>query len=153
MTMTNAGTLARTATAEIVSAYVANNSVQSSELPRLIETVYASVTTLDAVRGSAAKPVEPPVSAKKSITPDFLISLEDGQPYKSLKRHLARHGLTPQQYRRKWGLPYDYPMVAPNYAKRRSELARQIGLGSQARRDLAAQAGQPRETARRGLPR
>ena len=83
---------------------------------------------------------EPPVSIKKSITPDFLISLEDGKRYKSLKRHLKGRGLTPEQYREKWGLPRDYPMVAPNYAKQRSELAKAIGLG-QLPRNRAAGSG------------
>jgi predicted transcriptional regulator len=115
---------------EIVAAYVSNNSISSSDLPGLISSVYASITGLGspAATPEAAKPV-PPVSIKKSITPDYLISLEDGRRYKSLKRHLAKHGLTPTEYRTKWGLPQDYPMVAPNYSAQRSEMAKSLGLG------------------------
>ena len=103
--------------AEIVSAFVSNNAVPSAELPSLIASVHSALAKV--ANGQTEKPTEapvPPVSIKKSITPDFLISLEDGRRYKSLKRHLKGRGLTPEQYREKWGLPRDYPMVAPNYA-------------------------------------
>ncbi len=110
-------------TADIVSAFVSNNSVSKSDLPGLISGVHAALQN-----GSNPNPA-PAVPVKKSITLDFLISLEDGRPYKSLKRHLTRLGLTPQQYREKWSLPVNYPMVAPSYAARRSELARSSGLG------------------------
>ncbi|NNM72927.1 MucR family transcriptional regulator [Enterovirga aerilata] len=117
-------------TADIVAAFVANNAVTIADLPKLIASVHGALTDLGTRRpeAPAEKPV-PPVSIKKSITPDYLISLEDGRQYKSLKRHLAGRGLTPEQYRRKWGLPPDYPMVAPSYAKQRSELAKALGLG------------------------
>ena len=114
--------------AEIVSAYVAKNHIQTSEIPQLIASVH------DALR-NVAKPApepekhEPPVPINKTIRPDYIISLEDGRRYKSLKRHLSSRGLTPEQYRKKWGLRPDYPMVASSYAKARSELAKAIGLG------------------------
>jgi predicted transcriptional regulator len=117
-------------TADIVSAYVSKNSVRPADLPDLIGSVH---TALRNAGTSAAKPEEPKptpaVNPKKSITPDFLISLEDGRHYKSLKRHLSGRGLTPEQYRAKWGLPRDYPMVAESYAKKRSELAKKMQLG------------------------
>lgn len=117
-------------TAEIVAAYIGNNSVRASELPVLISSVHSAFAGLGqpAPEPEAAKLV-PVVSIKKSITPDHLISLEDGKRYKSLKRHLSTRGLTPGEYRTKWGLPADYPMVAPTYAKQRSELAKSMGLG------------------------
>ena len=121
--------------ADIVSAFVSNNSVRAAELPALISTVHAALQNVG--RPAVAQPVEkavPAVPVKKSITPDFLISLEDGKQYKSLKRHLATRGLTPEQYRAKWGLPADYPMVAPNYAEARSELAKEMGLGQRRRK-------------------
>jgi MucR family transcriptional regulator, transcriptional regulator of exopolysaccharide biosynthesis len=124
--------------AEIVSAFVSNNAVPSAELPALIANVYSALAKV--ANGQTEKPAEapvPPVPIKKSITPDFLISLEDGRRYKSLKRHLKGRGLTPEQYREKWGLPRDYPMVAPNYAKQRSDLAKALGLG-QLRRSRTA---------------
>jgi predicted transcriptional regulator len=120
----------RELTSGIVSAYVSNNSLNVSALPELISSVYGALTGLlaPAPAPEAEKPV-PPVSIKKSVTPDYLISLEDGRQYKSLKRHLSGRGLTPDEYRAKWGLPRDYPMVAPNYAAQRSELAKSMGLG------------------------
>jgi predicted transcriptional regulator len=117
--------------ADIVSAYVAKNAVPISELPSLIASVHSALN--QAGSGAREQPKEelrPAVPIKKSITPDFLISLEDGKRYKSLKRHLrTSYNLTPDQYRTKWGLPSDYPMVAPNYAKARSHLAKTMGLG------------------------
>jgi len=124
--------------ADIVSAYVSKNSVQSAELPALIASVYGALTNIG--QPAKAEPVkaEPAVSIKKSITGDYLVSLFDGKRYKSLKRHLrTSHNMTPEQYRSYWGLPVDYPMVAPNYAKARSEMAKAIGLGQQARKTPA----------------
>jgi len=116
--------------ADIVSAFVSNNSVPASELPGLIGNVHAALQNASqpTVKQDDAKPT-PAVSVRKSVTPDYLISLEDGKQYKSLKRHLTRLGLTPEAYREKWDLPRDYPMVAANYAAKRSELAKSIGLG------------------------
>ncbi len=117
---------------EMVAAFVSNNSVPTSELPALIHAVHTAVARLAAGPESAPPQVEakaPAVPIRKSITPDFLICLEDGKRFKSLRRHLTGHGLTPAQYREKWKLPSDYPMVAPNYAAQRSELAKKIGLG------------------------
>ncbi|KMO42450.1 MucR family transcriptional regulator [Methylobacterium tarhaniae] len=115
--------------ADIVSAYVSNNSVPVADLPALINAVHQSLSRLgDAQVDEAEKPV-PLMPIKKTVTPDYLISLEDGRQYKSLKRHLSTRGLTPEEYRRKWGLPHDYPMVAANYAAQRSELAKNSGLG------------------------
>jgi len=122
--------------ANIVSAYVSNNSVPAGELPGLIHEVYSALTRVGS--GTAVIPSEPPkpaVSVRKSITNDYLVCLEDGKKFKSLKRHLrTQYGLSPEQYREKWSLPADYPMVAPNYAKARSNLAKQMGLGQQRRR-------------------
>jgi predicted transcriptional regulator len=125
--------------ADIVSAFVSNNSVPTAELPSLIKNVHAALQNVSqpAAMQEEAKPA-PAVSIKKSLTPDYLISLEDGKQYKSLKRHLGKLGLTPEAYREKWGLPRDYPMVAPNYAAKRSELAKSLGLGQI--RSKAAQA-------------
>ncbi|WP_114948052.1 MucR family transcriptional regulator [Microvirga calopogonii] len=116
--------------ADIVSAFVSNNSVQASELPSLIGSVHAAIQNIGqpAAKQEETKPT-PAISVRKSITPDFLISLEDGKQYKSLKRHLTKLGLTPEAYRVKWDLPRDYPMVAANYAAKRSELAKSLGLG------------------------
>ena len=118
-------------TTEIVSAYVGHNSVNSSDLAGLIQSVHRALTHVDqpvAVEDNAPK--EPAVPVKKSITPDFLICLEDGRKFKSLKRHLrTKFNMSPEDYRAKWGLPKDYPMVAPNYARARSDLAKQMGLG------------------------
>ena len=126
-----------TLTAEVVSAYVANNSLRPADIPDLIASVHQALQGLSAPAQAEPEKREPPVSIRKSITPDFLISMEDGRRYKTLRRHLNGRGLTPEQYREKWGLPSNYPMVAPNYAKQRSELARALGLG-QIRRGRAA---------------
>lgn len=117
-------------TAELVAAYVGNNTVRTADLPGLINSVHSALAGLGqpASELEAAKPM-PAVSIKKSVTPDHLISLEDGKPYKTLKRHLTGRGMTPAEYRAKWKLPADYPMVAVNYANRRSELAKASGLG------------------------
>jgi predicted transcriptional regulator len=113
---------------EVVAAYVAKNSVPAGDLPALIASVHAAFAGIEKPQASEPKPT-PRVPIRKTVTPDHLISLEDGKPYRALKRHLARLGLTPDQYRAKWGLPTDYPMTAPDYSKRRSELARERGLG------------------------
>jgi MucR family transcriptional regulator, transcriptional regulator of exopolysaccharide biosynthesis len=121
-------------TAKIVSAYVGNNAVDVSEVPALIETVFGALTGVEQA-GSAdvTQVVEPAVPVRQSITPDYLICLEDGKRFKSLKRHLRTHyNLSPEEYRRKWSLPPDYPMVAPNYAAARSKLAKKMGLGQKA---------------------
>ena len=123
--------------AEIVTSFVSNNSVPRGELPALIEAVHAAVKTLadgGKVAAAVSEPPTPAVSVRKSVTPDYLICLDDGRKFKSLKRHLASLGMTPDQYRTKWGLAADYPMVAPAYAARRSDFAKQIGLGRGVRR-------------------
>jgi len=120
--------------AGIVSAYVSNNSVPAADLPALIHDIHAALrgVTQSTATAGAAEPPKPAVPAKKSITNDFLICLEDGRKFKSLKRHLrTQYNMSPDDYRTKWGLPPDYPMVAPNYAKARSTLAKQMGLGQQ----------------------
>ena len=118
-------------TADIVSAFVSNNSVPATELPALIQSVHralSGVSTTPEVVESA--PREPAVPVKKSVNPDFIVCLEDGRKFKSLKRHLrTKYNMSPEEYRSKWGLAKDYPMVAPNYAKARSDLAKQMGLG------------------------
>ena len=126
-------------TADIVSSYVANNSVHRGDLPNVIASVHAALQGLAAPKQTEPEKSEPRISIKKSVTPDFLISLEDGKQYKTLKRHLGKLGLTAEEYRAKWGLPAEYPMVAPSYAAKRSELARSSGLG-QMRRKSAAKA-------------
>jgi predicted transcriptional regulator len=126
--------------AEIVAAFISNNPLPKSELPALIHAVHSAVERLAAGPESTPPQVEaktPAVPIRRSITPDFLICLDDGKRFKSLRRHLAGLGLTPAQYREKWNLPSDYPMVAPNYAAQRSELAKKIGLG-QSRRKASA---------------
>ena len=118
-------------TAQMVSAYVGNNMVPAGQIPEVIKNVYG---TLNVIGTGAAKSKtatqKPVVSIKKSVTPDYIICLEDGKKFKSLKRHLRTHyNLSPEEYREKWRLPPDYPMVAPNYAKARSDLAKKMGLG------------------------
>ena len=124
-------------TADIVSAYVSNNTVSSAEIPALISQVYSALMRVcnGAAVGAPAEPLQPAVPLKRSITPEYLVCLEDGKKFKSLKRHLGtQHRMTPDQYRAKWNLPADYPMVAPKYAAVRSRLAKQMGLGQQRRR-------------------
>lgn len=123
-------------TADIVSAYVSNNTIGASELPQIIADVHSALS-----RVSGGQPVpqreelKPAVPVKKSVTPDFIICLEDGKKFKSLKRHIRTHyDLSPEEYREKWELPHDYPMVAPNYASARSQLAKKMGLGQRRRR-------------------
>ena len=123
-------------TAEIVSAYVSNNTVPAGEIPGLINQVHTALARVSGKSGDTpAEPLKPAVSVKKSITPEYIVCLEDGKKFKSLKRHLrTQYNMTPEQYREKWGLNADYPMVAPNYAAARSQLAKQMGLGQQRRR-------------------
>jgi predicted transcriptional regulator len=122
--------------ADIVSAYVSNNTVPTHELPGLITEIHAALQRVSS--GTVEAPVEPAkpaVPVKKSVNADFLICLEDGKKFKSLKRHLrTQYNMSPEQYREKWGLPADYPMVAPSYAAARSRLAKEMGLGQQRRR-------------------
>jgi predicted transcriptional regulator len=115
--------------AEIVAAYVSHNRISRAELPDLITSVHRSIASLGAPTVAAAEQLQRRVPIRKTVTPDYLISLEDGKQYRSLKRHLSTMGLTPDAYRTKWGLPHDYPMTAPNYSKQRSELAKRLGLG------------------------
>jgi predicted transcriptional regulator len=122
-------------TADIVSAHVANNSVAVNDLPTLIQNVHEALTGLGKAKEEPAVKQEPAVSVRSSIKPDYVVCLEDGLKMKMLKRHLMTdHGLTPDQYRQKWGLSSDYPMVAPNYAEQRRALAKKIGLGTKRRR-------------------
>jgi predicted transcriptional regulator len=123
-------------TATIVSAYVSNNPMPASELPALIGQIHAALLRVSTGRAELPlEPAKPAVPVKKSMTADYLICLEDGKRFKSLKRHLrTQYGMTPEQYREKWGLAADYPMVAPNYAVARSQLAKKMGLGQQRRR-------------------
>jgi predicted transcriptional regulator len=118
-------------TADIVSAFVSNNSVPAAEVPALIQSVHRALSGVSsAPEPVEAAPREPAVPVKKSVNPDFIVCLEDGRKFKSLKRHLrTKYNMSPEEYRAKWGLPKDYPMVAPNYAKARSDLAKQMGLG------------------------
>lgn len=128
--------------AEIAAAYVANNSIPATELPNLLKSIHASLRDMAGVSVEAetaapepvAAPPKPAVPVNKTVSPDHIICLEDGQSFRSLKRHLGTaHNMTPQQYRDKWGLPADYPMVAPNYAEARSAMAKKIGLGQRRR--------------------
>ena len=123
-------------TANIVSAYVSNNTVPAADIPGLINQVHAALTRVSSGQHELpSEPLKPAVAVKKSIAPDYIVCLEDGKKFKSLKRHLrTQYNITPEQYREKWSLPPDYPMVAPNYAAARSQLARQMGLGQQRRR-------------------
>ncbi|WP_372706265.1 MucR family transcriptional regulator [Brevundimonas sp.] len=127
-------------TADIVSAYVSNNNVQAVEVPALISSIHAALIQVS--KGSVEPEPEikePAVPIRKSITPDYLICLEDGRKFKSLKRHLrTKYNQSPEEYRAKWGLAKDYPMVAPNYAKARSDLAKQMGLGQGGRKPARA---------------
>jgi len=126
-------------TADIVSAYVSNNAVAATDLPNLIHQVRHALTHFkpaDAAR-EMQEPQKPAITVKKSITPDYLICLEDGKKFKSLKRHLrSQYGMSPDDYRKKWGLSADYPMVAPNYATSRSAMAKEMGLGRRRRMAL-----------------
>ena len=124
---------------DIISAFVSNNSVPTAELPNLIGNVHKALADLRTPEESKpAEPLTPAVSVKKSIGLDYIICLEDGRKFKSLKRHLrTKYGMSPEDYRAKWGLPKDYPMVAPSYAEARSNLAKQMGLGRPSKKDQA----------------
>lgn len=130
MTETTSGEDTIVLAAEIVAAFVANNSVSTTDLPALITSVHGAIKALGQPAEEVVPELVPAVPIKKSVTPDFIICLEDGKKFKSLKRHLATHfQLTPDEYRSKWNLPSDYPMVAPNYSETRSALAKTNGLG------------------------
>lgn len=121
-------------TTDIVSSHAGNNTVAPAELPQLIQSVYQTLAGIGGAAEQAEKP-RPAVAVKKSIFPDYIVCLEDGKKLKMLKRHLrTAYNMTPEQYRERWGLPADYPMVAPNYAKHRSSLAKKIGLGKRKRK-------------------
>ena len=121
-------------TTDIVASHVANNSVAVQDLPQLIQQVYAALAGVGSGAAAKEKPT-PAVPVRRSVTPDYIVCLEDGKKLKMLKRHLkTRYNLTPDEYRERWGLPADYPMVAPNYAAQRSDLAKKIGLGTTRRR-------------------
>jgi len=147
-------------TAELVAAYVANNSLPASELPGLMANVHAALQGLTGAASTETPKAEKatPAQVRKSITPDALISFEDGKPYKTLRRHLTLRGLSPEAYREKWGLPADYPMTSAAYSAQRSELARSLGLGQQRRKSPAAAAegeqtqGDAAPAKRRGRP-
>ena len=141
--------------AEIVAAFVANNSLPIAELPGLIHATHAALQRLASGPVDTAPQVEkkePAVSIRKSLTPDFLVCLDDGKKFKSLRRHLATLGMTPDQYRAKWGLPSDYPMVAPNYAAARSQLAKQSGLGQIRKNAALAKKASAAAPSKRGRP-
>jgi predicted transcriptional regulator len=117
-------------TADIVSSYLGHHEVPATELPRLIAAIHAALKDADREGPPGARQPTPNAAAiRKSVTDNAIISFEDGKPYKMLKRHLAKHGLSPEAYREKWGLPHDYPMVAPSYSQKRSQLARDMGWG------------------------
>ncbi|CUW37821.1 putative transcriptional regulator, Ros/MucR family [Magnetospirillum sp. XM-1] len=121
-------------TTEIVAAHVANNSVAVADLPHLIQEVYRTLASVGSAPAVPERP-QPAVNVKKSVTPDYIICLEDGKKLKMLKRHLkTAYNMSPEEYRDRWGLPADYPMVAPNYAQHRSSLAKKIGLGTKPRK-------------------
>ena len=122
--------------AEIVSAYVSNNTVPAAEIPGLINQIHVALSRVSGKSGDMpSEQLKPAISVKKSVTPEHIVCLEDGKKFKSLKRHLrTQYNMTPEQYREKWSLGADYPMVAPNYAAARSQLAKQMGLGQQRRR-------------------
>lgn len=129
-----------TLTTQIVAAYVSNNTVPVTDLPGLIRQVHAALSNVDTPAEPPAEAPTPAVPVKKSVHPDYIVCLEDGKKLKMLKRHLkTAFNMTPEQYREKWGLPADYPMVAPNYANQRSRLAKEIGLGTKARRGRVAE--------------
>jgi predicted transcriptional regulator len=140
-----------TMTADVVAAYVAQNTLSSAELPGLIQQIHATLQQVaSGARQVPEQPLTPAVPVKKSVTKDYIICLEDGKRFKSLKRHLrSSFNLSPEEYRKKWGLAYDYPMVAPNYAQTRSELAKSMGLGNLRQKAKQAASSGPR-TARKG---
>jgi predicted transcriptional regulator len=144
-----------TLAAEVVAAFVANNSLPIGELPALIHAVRGALENLDKAPLDTTPSVvkrEPPVSIRKSITPEFIICLEDGKSFRSLRRHLRTLGMSPEEYRAKWGLPADYPMVAPNYAAQRSEMAKTIGLGQLRAKAASRPKAAAAAPAKRGRP-
>lgn len=136
MTETAAPSIFVELTTDIVSAYVSNNAIAVQDLPNLIQEVHNALARVSSgVLDLSSESLKPAISIKKSVTPDYIVCLEDGKKFKSLKRHLrTQYGMSPEDYRDKWGLPPDYPMVAPNYANARSALAKQMGLGQQRRK-------------------
>jgi len=131
-----------TLTADIVAAHVSNNSVAVNDLPQLIQNVHSALTGISGSRAAPEARPEPKVSIRASIKPDYIVCLEDGKKQKMLKRHLmTNHGMTPDEYRQKWGLAADYPMVAPNYAEQRRTLAKSIGLGTKRRKPRGRKVG------------
>jgi predicted transcriptional regulator len=141
-------------TADIASAYVENNTVAANELPALIASIHSALANIDTPPVVAEPARTPAVSIKKSIGDDYLICLEDGRKFKSLKRHLrTKYNLSPEDYRTKWGLPKDYPMVAPAYAAARSALAKKMGLGQGGRQAAKAAKAVPAAPAVRGRPK
>jgi predicted transcriptional regulator len=139
-------------TADVVAAYVSNNTLPTAQLAEIINAVYNSLKSLEGQSAEPApEPLKPAVPIRKSVTPDFLICLEDGKKLKMLKRHLrSTYNMTPDEYRARWGLPPDYPMVAPNYAEQRSEFAKKIGLGRGAGRQSARRSAASRSAPRNG---
>src|SRR5262245_15430933 len=129
-------------TTELAAAYLSNNNLAASQLPEVLKTIHGSLTALNTPLSEAeAAPPTPAVPIKKSVTPDYLVCLEDGKKLKMLKRHLrTAYNLSPDDYRKRWGLPADYPMVAPKYAALRSEFAKKIGLGRSAKKERPAAA-------------
>ena len=136
-------------TADIVGAYVSKNPLPAAALADLIGQIHQSLTRLSGQKVETVAPLVPAVTIKKSVTPDYIISLEDGRKFKSMKRHLGLRNMTPAEYREKWGLPRDYPMVAPNYAAARSELAKKSGLGRKAAGPYCSRQGKA-ESGRKG---
>jgi predicted transcriptional regulator len=144
-----------TLAAEVVAAFVANNSLPIGDLRSLILSVRGALENLGKAQIDTTPPVakrEPAVSIRKSVTPDFIICLEDGKSFRSLRRHLTALGMTPEEYRAKWSLPADYPMVAPNYAAKRSEAAKTLGLGQLRKKSTSSPTAATTAPARRGRP-
>jgi len=140
-------------TADVVAAYVSNNPVPAGELPNLISDVHLALSKVGAApEQTPVDKQKPAVNPKRSVHDDYIICLEDGKKFKSLKRHLTSHGMTPEEYRKKWNLPADYPMVAPAYAQSRSDLAKQMGLGRKPAASAAQDEAAP-APARRGRPK
>jgi predicted transcriptional regulator len=136
-------------TSEIVAAFVSNNETSTSELPALIQAVHRALSGISVAQPEPEPRKEPAVSVRRSVTPDYLICLEDGRKFKSLKRHLrTKYDMSPEEYRTKWGLPKDYPMVAPNYAAARSALAKNMGLGKGGRQPPKAASTRGKRTAK-----
>ncbi len=138
-------------TAQMVAAYLRKNSVPTAQITEVINSVYGSLKSIDGrANAPTAAELKPAVPIKKSVTPEYIVCLEDGRKLKMLKRHLrTEYGMTPEQYRQKWGLPADYPMVAPNYAKQRSDLAKSMGLGRQRRTEAEPAKAAPASRGRR----